>query len=200
MKKLDNSALRQKLEFLSKGKQLAFALLLSKRMIPALDKFSRDTNFNGAIFHTGLDSAWRYLAGDANMPRYGEMAEESLAHAPDTEEFDHPLTSAALNAALSVAAMMSFLADYDVAHVVEAASLARDTAALSAQSIEATPPHSLGFKEIMKHPLVRQELQRQAEDLNFLESLPTDIPREMIPLIKEHARNYGNYGDTALNS
>ena len=56
-------------------------------MIPALDKFSRDTNFNGAIYHTGLDSAWRSLAGDANVPGYGEMAEEFLASCTsDTEE------------------------------------------------------------------------------------------------------------------
>jgi uncharacterized protein YjaG (DUF416 family) len=188
MTDLDNSALRQKLESLSKGKQLVFALLLSERMIPALDKFSSDTNFDSSIYHGGLDSAWAYLAGEVDISSYVEMAEESLAHAPDTEEFDHPLTSAALNAALSLAAVMSFLADHDVAHVVEAAGLARDTAALYAQSVAATPPHSLGFKETMRHPIVQQELQRQAEDLKFLESLPTDIPREIIPLIKERTR------------
>jgi hypothetical protein len=45
---------------------------------------------------------------------------------PDTEEFDRPLTSAALNAALSVGAMMNFLADFDINHVVEVADWARD--------------------------------------------------------------------------
>ena len=82
---------------------------------------------------------------------------------------------------------MSFLSDYNVDHIVEAAGLARDTVALYAQSIEAIPPHSLNFEEVMRHPLVQQELQRQAEDLVFLASLPKDISQETIPLIREHA-------------
>ena len=180
-------ALKQSLGSLSKDKQLAFVLLLCERMIPALSRFSSETSFNDTICQECLESAWRHLGGNTSLPNYGELAEGCLDDAPDTEEFDHPLTSAALNAVLSVGAAMSFLANHDVDHVVEAAGLARDTVALYAQSIEATPPRSLGLKEIMEHPLVQQELRRQAEDLEFLESLPTDIPQEMIPLIKEHA-------------
>jgi uncharacterized protein YjaG (DUF416 family) len=189
MTDFNGSILRQKLASLSKTKQLAFLLLLDERMILALDKFSRETNFNASIYQECLDNAWRSLAGDTTISSYGKMAEECLDHAPDTEEFDHPLTSAALNAALSTGAMMSFLADYDVDRVVEAAGLACDTAALNAQSIEAIPPHSLGFTEIVEHPLVRQEVQRQMEDLEFLESLPIHVSQTMVKLIKERGQN-----------
>jgi uncharacterized protein YjaG (DUF416 family) len=187
MTDFNDVALKPSLSLLSKDKQLAFVLLRCERMMPALSQFAGETSFNDTIYQECLESAWRHLAGKASLSNYGELAEECLANAPDTEEFDHPLTSAALNAALSVGEAMSFLADYDVDHVVEAAGLARDTVALYAQSIEAIPPHSLGLKEIMEHPLVQRELRRQAKDLKFLESLPTDIPREVIPFIKEHA-------------
>ncbi|MGC7950670.1 hypothetical protein, partial [Bacillus sp. II_CA] len=74
-----------------------------------------------------------HLEQVGNSSNFGELAEELLEIAPDTEEFDHPLTSAALNAALSIAATISLISDGGESHVVEAASLARDTAALYAQ-------------------------------------------------------------------
>jgi hypothetical protein len=81
-----------------------------------------------------------------------------------------------------------FLSDHDVKHVLEVAGLARDDAALHAQSIEATPPYSLDFEEIIKHPLVQQELRRQADDFQFMESLPMDISQEVIRLMKAYAQ------------
>jgi hypothetical protein len=59
-----------------------------------------------------------------------EASEECYKSAPDTERFDHPLTSAALNAALSIGLLMSFLSEGNVNNIVEAAGLARDTIAL----------------------------------------------------------------------
>ncbi len=51
------------------------------------------------------------------------------------------------------APLMSFLSEGNVNHIVEAAGLARDTMALYVQATETIPPHSLGSKEIMEHPL-----------------------------------------------
>jgi hypothetical protein len=39
----------------------------------------------------------------------------------------------------------------------------------------------------MKHPLVQQELKRQAEDLEFLASLPEDVRRATVRQIRERA-------------
>jgi uncharacterized protein YjaG (DUF416 family) len=187
MTRLDESWLRQEIEHLTKGKQLSFALLLCERMVPALEEFAREVDFDGSFYRDGLDGAWQYLEKEGASSNYSEMAEKCLDLAPDTEEFSHPLTSAALNAALSIAATISFLADHDVDHVVEAAGLTRDTAALYAQAIETTPPRSLGFDEIMKHPLVQRELRQQAEDLEFLQALPADDTQRLISLLKERA-------------
>lgn len=186
---LNNSILKHSLGSFSRDRQLAFMLLLCERMMPALNRFAVETNYDISLYRRCLDDAWSCLAGIGNLSNYGELAEECLDSAPDTEEFNHPLISAALNAALSVAGMMSFLADDNVDHVVEAAGLASDTVALYAQDVAATPPRSLGFQEIMGHPLMKQELQQQLDDLKFLEALPMDISQEMIPLIKKHAED-----------
>jgi uncharacterized protein YjaG (DUF416 family) len=182
-----DSALKRELTSISRNRQLAFALLLCERMMPDLDRFSIDTGFDGAIYRKFLDEAWLHLAGIGSLSSFDEVAKECLDRAPDTEEFDHPLTSAALNASLSVAALMGFLSDFDVTHIAEIAGLARDTPALYAQSIEANRPRSLGFTKIMEHPLVQKELRRQAEDLTFLKFLPTDVAEEIVPLIKARA-------------
>jgi len=59
----------------------------------------------------------------------------------------------------------------NVDHVVEAAQLTRDTAALNAE-YNNVATRSLSLSETMAHRFVRQELQRQGEDLKYLESLP----------------------------
>jgi len=187
MTDLDAPRLKQELERLPRGRQVAFALLLCERMVPALEKFAREAGFDGCRYREGLDSVWRYLDKGGSSSNYAQLAERCLDHAPDTEEFDHPLTSAALNAALSIAATISFLADDDVDHVVEAAGLARDTAALYAQATEATPPRSLSLEEVMRHPLMQQELRQQKQDLEFVDTLPRDDSQRLISLLKDRA-------------
>jgi hypothetical protein len=76
IKDSDKIQLRQSIEYLSKEKQVALALL------------------------------------------FCEAAKQCLDHAPDTEEFSHPLMLAALNAVLSVVETMEFLADNDVLMLV----------------------------------------------------------------------------------
>ena len=184
---LDERPLRQALERLAKEKQVAFALLLCERLVPAFEEFSREVDFDDSLYRTGLDSVWHYLRQGGKSSNYARMAEQCRDHAPDTEEFSHPLTSAALNAALSIAATIRLLADDDADHVVEAAGLARDTAALYAQAAGVTPPRSLSFDDIMKHPIVQRELRQQAEDLKFVETLPADEPQGLISLVKDRA-------------
>lgn len=184
---LNESWLRQEIKKIDKTKQVAFALLLCERMVPALEKFARETGFDSSIYRDSLSDVWCYLSNNISSLNYGEIARRCLDQAPDTEKFYHPLTSAALNAALSVAATINFLADDDVTHIVEAAGLARDTAALYAQAVEATPPLSLSFDEIMEQPLVKHEQRQQAVDLEFVQALPIDGSGQMVSVIKERS-------------
>ena len=186
IKASDKIQLKQRIGLLSQGKRVALALLFCERMVPTLNKFAKETGFDSSVYREHLDDAWRNPDQGTSSSDYGEAAKQCLDHAPDTEDFIHPLMSAALNAALSVAETMEFLADNDVNHLVEVAVLARVTAASYAQLMAATPPHSLNYDEVMEHPLVQHELQQQADDLEFLEALPADT-LAMMPLIKERA-------------
>lgn len=187
---LEEHALRQEIEHLTKRHKLAFALLLCERMIPALDKFAREVEFDSSLYHSGLESIWKFLKDDTSSSNYHQIAEECFNGAPDTEDFNHPLTTAALNAALSIAATIRFLADDDVDHIVEATCLARDTAAMHVQAIEAMPPRSLDLDDVMKHPFVQHELRQQAEDLEFVEALPVDDPRQLVSLLKGRVEHF----------
>jgi len=183
---LDEFMLEQRLRRLPRQGRLAFALLLNERMIPALYKFANEADFDSSIYRKCLNGAWSCLdRGRASFD--DDCVKECLEHAPETEDYNHLLTSAALNSALSIAAMMEYMADDDVSHVVESAGLARDTAASYAQEMEAVAPRSLSFDEVMTHTLVLRELQQQADDLEFVEALPVDIPQAAIALVKERA-------------
>ena len=167
---------------------MAFALLVCDRMLPGLYAFSRETGFDGTIYYKCLESAWQNLAGDGGLRNYDSLAGECLASAPDTEDSDHPLVSVALSAALSIAAIMRFLSDFSVDHVVEESGLAVDTAALYAQHVDAVAPRSFDLNEVASHRFVRQELERQADDLKFLAALPADVLPQIVPILIERAR------------
>ncbi len=187
MTEVDEPSLKQAVGRLTKGGQLAFALLLCERMIPALEVFARETGYEASIYRGALDDAWHSLEHNGTSEIFRELAERCRKHAPDTEDFSHPLTSAALNAVLSIAAAVSFLADDDVSHVIEASGLACDTAALYAQTFETTPPRSLNFNQVMKHPLVQRELRQQMDDLEFLHALAADDSRHFVSLLRGRA-------------
>ena len=176
---------KRDLDSLSVSKKLAFILLLCERMMPAFQKFSADTGFYISRYQGYLERGWAYLNGKSNLGGYEDASRDCYDNAPDTEAFDHVLTSAALNATLSIGALMSFLSDHNVDHIIEVTDLARDTVALYVQITEAVPPLSLGFDEVMNHPLVQQELLRQEEDLRFLSSLPDNVEREEVQQIKK---------------
>src|SRR5262245_14647036 len=164
----DPARLRHRLEALPRAARLAFMLYVCDRMKPAFDSFARDTGFDGALYHDCLDHARSHLSARTSASNHDERVRACLERAPDTEASDHPLTSAALNFALSVRSLMSFLSDGRVDHAIEAAALAGDTTALAAQQIAAAAPSSLSYAEIMRHPSVRQEARQQDEYLTFL--------------------------------
>src|SRR5437879_12670076 len=124
MIKFDELAMRRKLEALSEPKQLAFLLLLCERMMPGFRKFGADTNFGISRYQECLENGWLSLGEQPHRSISEEEAEECYRSAPDTERFDHTLTSAAVNAPLSLGLLMSFLSEGNLDNIVEAAGLA----------------------------------------------------------------------------
>jgi len=186
--RFDDQDLKRRLVALSVVRQTAFGLITCERMFPALRSFGEDTGFDISTYQRCLDVGWNSLDhGDSN--HFSERAKTCFDNAPDTERFSHPLTSAALNSALSIALLMGFLADRNTDHIVELARLAFDTAFLRAQEPGYGLRFATGSAGITAHPIVQQELRRQAEDLLFVNGLPENAGLEIVPLTRARIRS-----------
>lgn len=165
-------SLKQRLAAMPRPRQLAFMLLLCSRMMPRLERFGADTDFPVAPFREYLEQVWVSWGEEDNLSIEIQASNAPLGEPPDTEELDHPLVSAALNAVLSLRLLKSFVTSGEVDAIVEAADLARDTIHLHVQQLAAVPPSLLGREEVANHPLMRQEARLQESDLSFVSSLP----------------------------
>jgi hypothetical protein len=109
--RFDSHAVKRRLSALSSFRKLALVLLLCQRGWPALEKFSHDTGFDISPHPKALNEGWLRLGGSGGKRgEYAAMARRCLDGCPHTEDFTHPLTSAALDAGLSIGLMMKFLA------------------------------------------------------------------------------------------
>jgi uncharacterized protein YjaG (DUF416 family) len=182
----DKAALTSGLSVLPLEKQTAFGILLCERMMPGLSKFAADTGFSTTIYRECLDYAWKYLETNnlVDVVDYRLVSEICLRSAPDTEKYTHPLTSSALNCALSLEHLMSFLSDHDVTHILDIVDLAADTVFLFVQRNNSCQPLALDIENAMEHPLMQAEFGREDDDIKFLTSLQGDEPRCLAAALK----------------
>ncbi|QQS11024.1 MAG: DUF416 family protein [Rhodospirillales bacterium] len=173
--RFDRGALVRRLRDLAEWKRAAFALALCERMLPNHRAFTRATGGGSDALRGGLDAAWaRLVAGGAPADAEAWIA-RCAAAAPDTEAHDHPLVSAALDAAGAVELLLRYLVDSDIDRDVEAASLARDTVDM-AVALPGVPGARAADREAraLRDPLVQRELRRQRDDLDWLAALDGD--------------------------
>jgi uncharacterized protein YjaG (DUF416 family) len=170
---------------LSPKKQLAFALLAFERMLPSLIAFSKDTGFDDSCYLRSKDAAWTALQDGAVDQALNEACMRS---APDTEEFSHPLTSYALNAALAMSDIVEFTLDGRSDHIAYVSTLARDSVDLYLSSLEpSVVSSSEKDKMIAAHPLMQQEQRREEEDVRFLSDLPEPFDAKTISVLRARA-------------
>jgi len=82
--------------------------------------------------------------------------------ASDTEEYEINLVSSALDASASISLLMQYFTDGNIDHIIEMASLARDSVDMYIQDIECVNPYSSDLESrILKHPLMQCELTMQ---------------------------------------
>ena len=183
-RKFSCSALKGGLGALSMSRQMGFMLLLCERQMPALRKFSVDTGFDISLSLECLDIGWNSLGNLSRHTSYNLLAERVFKSAPDTEDFRHELTSAALDATLCVGSLMSFLSDRNLDNAIKAATWACDTVDLYVQRTEPT----ILPENIINHPLMQRELSCQADDLDQLKSLAMDNGEELLSFLKDRAK------------
>jgi uncharacterized protein len=157
---------------LSRAKQLAFALLVFERMLPSLTAFSMDTGFDDSCYLRGREAAWDSLR-DWGRDRIDQsLREDCRRGAPDTEAFSHQGTSYALNAALAMSDTLDFILEGDLQQLADILTLATDSVYFFIVGLGPSPDYLPELKEVAAHPLMKQELLRQKEDLRFLSALP----------------------------
>jgi len=170
----DHSRLKPQLKILSKRKQLAFALLMFERMLPLLLTFSKRTGFDSSVHLRARAAAWNALAQKeirAKDASWRSLSAECLKSAPNTEKYTNEFVSYALNAALSMAAVLDFIIDGSVNHILKIAELARDSVDMYLESSDPSLVSEPGTERLDAHPLLQREHQHQKQDLEFLSAL-----------------------------
>ena len=161
--------LSEKLQRLTVPQQIAFSASCSERLFPNYQAFFKEENWGDPdVMRVALDTVWDNLE-EGVVPSKGlsELIEECDSVTPDTEDFETPLVSSALDAGTAIVGTLELCKDGDWNHAFEAAGFARDTVylALSAQGLDDV--------DMVQHPWMKRELEKQEEDLTVLASSPT---------------------------
>src|SRR5262245_42605038 len=108
MKKFKNDLLS-----LPTWKQAAFALLCCERMLPNYLIFAKDSGWGDAdTLRKALDIVWTALEEDRKAGEFREIISACEEAIPDTERFTSDYTSAALDAAASIALLIDLLQSF----------------------------------------------------------------------------------------
>ena len=144
-----------------------------ERMLPNFKRFIIETGFgDAAVLRRALDAIWMWIENGTPPVALKELKAACEQQAPNTENFSSPYTSAALDAANSVAIALDAIEDDDAEHVVEVASLARDTVDLYVQEQLNLDPSEAEFEnKILSSPLMQRELTHQYASLERLADL-----------------------------
>ncbi len=174
MQTFNPDALAQSLNELGSESRVAYALSCAERLFPNYLVFARHHSWGDPeAIRDALDLAWRVLFdGMRDLPAHHDMRYRVQQAEPDTNMFDSIYVSPALDAAASAGLTLDLLSDDDARHVVDIASLARDTVDMYIQEHEGMAPNDpLLERRILEHPLMQKELQRQAHDLIVLRNM-----------------------------
>ena len=170
MERFDSDNLRRMLHSLPDWKRVVFMAACCERMLPNYQSFSSATGYGDASrLRQALDQVWHWIETN-QLPRdVSLLVEECNQQAPNTAEFNSAYTSAALDAANSVAIALEALGDETEDRAIEVASLARDTVDLFVQQRNHLDPNSPSLeRQIAEDSLMQTELQKQKQSLELL--------------------------------
>jgi uncharacterized protein YjaG (DUF416 family) len=174
MERFDPDSIRQKAAHLSGWQRVAFMAACCERMLPNYETFHMQTGFgNPGVLRRELDAVWAWIESDAPLKDAAELISQVDLQTPNTEEFKSAYTSAALDAANSIAITLEAMNGVSEDGVAEVASLARDSVDLFVQQHDDLDPSDLNFEHrIMSSPLMQAELAAQTQSLKELAENP----------------------------
>ncbi|HBK56301.1 MAG TPA: hypothetical protein DDZ76_08485 [Xanthomonadales bacterium] len=176
MEHFDPGQLRKKLHALPDWKRVTFMAACCERMLPNYVSFSSETYFGDAqTLKQALSEVWRWIETNHLPDDIDSLVRECDRQAPDTADFSSIYTSAALDAANSIAMTLEAMSDATEDRAIEVASIARDTVDLFVQQWSDLDPNSPGLEKlIIEAPLMQVELRRQRRCLEQLKELPDE--------------------------
>jgi hypothetical protein len=177
--RFDPEDLGRKLAALPPYHRVAFAAACCERLLPNYAVFSRSDSWGDTgILRTALDEAWRAVERqEVDEPKLRSLLSECERIIPDTEDFDTPLVSAALDAGSAVLETLRLCLDGDQQRAVDVASFARDTVDMFIQERDDMDYDDPRFEErIAEDPLMLRELGKQQADLELLQHRPKLTP------------------------
>lgn len=151
--------------------RLAFALSCVERMIPNYRYFQKKYDWGDSeVLLEAAEIAWLHLAGTVtHRRRVEEVVNKCEQVLPDTEDFDSIYVSSALDAGVACIELLNFVLASDISLVATIAELCIDSVDMYVQELEemdAQHPNLEG--NILTHPLMQAELERQANDRQLL--------------------------------
>lgn len=157
---------------LSKDEAVQYLIFQCARMMYCLEKFAQDTHFDISEYQRCMNAAWLYLEGNSSEISFEAASQRCFDSAPDTEVFNHDLTSVALSACLGIGMLMEFIHSNDRVLVVDVNQLVFDAVALHLQATEAPYPLSLQNDEIFGHQKMQREVALQIDAIQFCATDP----------------------------
>lgn len=169
----DSDALRLRLDALSAQQRLVFAVSSYFAVEPHYRAFVADTGWGSdERMHKWAEQLWNVAAGNAvlDVQELRAVQEQWDELVPDHDDFDSPLTSAALDAAVVLVCATEVAKSGSAQEASNAGYQAIAIADLLAQESENMHPRDPQLEEkILAHPLMQAELRRQADVLGLLE-------------------------------
>jgi uncharacterized protein YjaG (DUF416 family) len=185
-------SLKEELPKLSYAKNLAFAASCCERSLPNYKVFSREEQWGEpAVLIEASELIWRSITipNSVEIRSYAVALLKALeAVVPDTEQgFESMFTSAALDAANSLAETIDYILDGNTSHIESVASLARDTIYLFVH-YRGDSDLSRGDVEnqISRDPLNIAEVEKQQSDIKVLKSTD-DLTSEFLLAFRGNA-------------
>lgn len=174
MNRFDVSELKSRLDSMFVLCRVAFAASCCERLIPSYQIFSETMNWGDpTLLRSAIAEVWTSLeSGSFNIEKIRRLVSECEQILPDTEDFDSPFTSAALDAGTAVLDTLECCLDGDPQHALDVASFSRDTVDMILRQSGAAGS-DLGNKIVANDPMMIKELNRQSEDLQTLGAITT---------------------------
>jgi uncharacterized protein YjaG (DUF416 family) len=186
----DRSDIEARLKELSETRRLAFGIFLLERALPAYFQFQADSGTSGgAELRAALAQCWGALEfGERNGgPKFVtvEACEKAM---PDSEDHTSIYTSAAIDAANIACCLLSYLDSGELSNLMEAVEARWDTLYLFIINSTDIDPAVDGFqKDVLRNPLMQNELRLLHEDLASLKDTSEDALVLAIKRVNETA-------------